>query len=607
MLTNASIVFQRFCLMTIFILLANALLAQNNSVQLSIEYYNKGEYTKAVEYFEELIKTDKNIPLVYDKYLESLLKLNEEKEARQLLRKLTKRFPDNVNYQVDEIFLERNFGDQKKFEEEFDQFIDDYTKKNNNLRVVSNILLRKREYQLAEKFFMVARKNKKNEFAYVQDLLTVYRSSGNEKGVIRESLNLLKLNPQNINYAQNILQSFISIENYQELETELIRLMQKDNQGAFNEMLVWLYIQIKQFDKAFIQARALDKRFDLMGSELLNLGQIAFKNKDYETAVKIYEYIIDKYPKSVNYAFAKQKLIETREEIVKNTFPVDLSQIKTLINEYSDLVEELGLRRNTAEAMRKMALLYAFYLEDHDTAISILSEAIKIPRTSYSFVGSCKLSLGDIYLLKNEPWESILLYSQVDKAYKDQAIGHEAKLKLAKMYYYKGNFELAQSNLDILKLATSRVIANDAMDLSLLIQDNLALDTSGEALFKFAKIDLLTFQKKFDAAIYDYQTLLLEFPNHSLSDEIFWNMAQINIRIGNISEALDNLDNILNLYMDDIYGDDALFLKAELFEKYLNREEEAMEIYKEILFQFPGSIYNAEARKRFRSLRGDYQ
>ena len=89
----------------------------------------------------------------------------------------------------------------------------------------------------------------------------------------------------------------------------------------------------------------------------------------------------------------------------------------------------------------------------------------------------------------------------------------------------------------------------------------------------------------------------MEFPNHSLSDEIFWNMAQINIRIGNISEALDNLDNILNLYMDDIYGDDALFLKAELFEKYLNREEEAMEIYKEILFQFPGSIYNAWSQK----------
>lgn len=598
---------RKFSLIFFMLFIATVLHAQNNIVQLSFEYFNKGEYSKAVEYFDELVKTDKNIPIIYDKYLESLLKLNEEKEARQLLKKLNRRFPENINYKMDEIFLERNFGKQKKFEEDFDQFINDYTKENNNLRNVSNILLRKREYQLAEKLFLVARKNKKNDFAYTQDLLTVYRSSGNENGVLRESLNLLKMNPQNINYAQNILQAFITVDNYDKLETELIRLMQKDKQGTYNEMLVWLYIQTKQFDKAFAQAKALDKRFDLMGSELLSLGQICFKNKDFETAVKIYEYIIDKYPKSINYAFAKQKLIETREEIVKNTFPVDLTQIKTLINEYSELVDELGLRRNTAEAMRKMALLYAFYLDEHDTAIGILSEAIKIPRTTHTFVGSCKLSLGDIYLLKSEPWESTLLYSQVDKAYKDQPIGHEAKLKLAKMYFYKGNFELAQSNLDILKLATSREIANDAMDLSLLIQDNLALDTSGEALLAFAQIDLLTFQKKYNNALDAYRKLLADFPNHSLSDEIFWSMAKINIRIGKISDAIDNLENILNLYMEDIYGDDALFLKAELFENYLNREEEAMEIYKEILFHFPGSVYNAEARKRFRSLRGDHQ
>ena len=212
--------------------------------------------------------------------------------------------------------------------------------------------------------------------------------------------------------------------------------MQRDEKGIYNEMMVWMYIQIKQFDRAFFQAKALDRRMDLMGSELLNLGQICFKNKAYDTSVKIYEYIIEKYPNSINYAYARQRLIETREEIVKNTFPVDLEQIKILIKDYSELIEELGLRRNTAEAMRKMALLYAFYLDEHDTSVAILTEAIKVPRTPYSFVGECKIDLGDIYLLKNEPWESTLLYAQVEKSYKDQPIGHEAKLKLANLFFY---------------------------------------------------------------------------------------------------------------------------------------------------------------------------
>lgn len=581
--------------------------AQESFVQLAFEYFNKGEYEKAVEYFKELSRDDDNWPVIYEKYLESYIKLNNEKEARQLLKKLTKKFPDNVIYEIDEIFLERNFGSQEEFNKEFDDFIDRYTRTEANLNEVAGRLMNKREFELAEKLFLVARKNRKNDFAYVQQLLNVYRSNGNEEGVIRESLKLLRVNPQNINYVQNILQSFINDQNYQKLETELIRLMQRDSEGTFNEMLVWLYIQIKQFDQAFIQAKALDRRFDLMGSELLKLGQICFRNKDYSTAIDIYTYVIQKYPKSGNYAFARQKLIETREEVVKNTYPVDIAQIRVLINDYNGLLEELGLKRTTAEAMRKMALLYAFYLQEHDTAISILSDAIQIPRTPHAFVGLCKLSLGDIYMLKNEPWESTLLYSQVDKSYKDEPIGHEAKLKLAKLYFYKGEFELAQASLDILKLATSREISNDAMDLSLLIQDNLALDTNSEALSAYAKIELLKFQKQYDRALEKYRDMLAIYRDHSLADEIYLSMATISMETGNFEEALQYLEQIITTYSKDIHGDDALFLKAQILEENLGRNEEALEIYRQILFDYPGSIYNAEARKRFRELRGDYQ
>jgi tetratricopeptide (TPR) repeat protein len=381
--------------------------------------------------------------------------------------------------------------------------------------------------------------------------------------------------------------------------------MQKDSDGTFNVMLIWTYVQVKQFENAFIQAKALDKRFDLYGTELIDLGKICFENKSYQTSINIYTYVVEKYPKSENYAIARQSLIETREEIIKNIYPVQTSQIRVLISDYSDLIKELGLKRTTAEAMRKMAMLYAFYLDENDSAILILNRAIAVPRTNHNFVGNCKLNLGDIYLLKNEPWESILLYSQVDKTYKEQTIGQEAKLSLAKLYFYQGDFQLAQENLDILKLATTREIANDAMDLSLLIQDNL--DTSDLALSMFANIELLKFQQKLDSAELMYNRMLTEFPNHSLCDEIYWNLAFVHLKMGDASRAVKDLDEILIKHKNDIYGDDALFMKADLFEKQLNKKEEAMELYKQILFDFPGSIYNAEARKRFRELRGDYQ
>jgi hypothetical protein len=70
-----------------------------------------------------------------------------------------------------------------------------------------------------------------------------------------------------------------------------------------------------------------------------------------------------------------------------------------------------------------------------------------------------------------------LLYSQVEKSNKEQPIGYEAKLRNAKLSYYKGDFELAQGPSGYSEDGHLPRIANDAMDLSLLIKDNMAMDT----------------------------------------------------------------------------------------------------------------------------------
>jgi TolA-binding protein len=213
--------------------------------------------------------------------------------------------------------------------------------------------------------------------------------------------------------------------------------------------------------------------------------------------------------------------------------------------------------------------------------------------------------MGDIYLLKNEPWEATLLYSQVEKSNKEQPIGYEAKLRNAKLSYYKGDFELAQGHLDILKMATSREIANDAMDLSLLIQDNTAMDTLGEAMKEYAFIELLLFQNKNEQALQGLNSLLEKYPKHSLTDEVYWLQAQIFMKENQNEKAIQQLEKIVVNYPLDILGDDAHFLMAKLYEEKLGEKEKAMEMYQNHLTKYPGSIYVAESRKRFRQLRGD--
>ena len=234
-----------------------------------------------------------------------------------------------------------------------------------------------------------------------------------------------------------------------------------------------------------------------------------------------------------------------------------------------------------------------------------MNETILLSRTNLRSKCKAKIDLGDIYLLKGEHWESTLLYSQVEKDMVEDPLGHEAKLKNAKLSYYKGDFELAQAHLDVLKLATSREISNDAMELSIMIQDNIGLDSTTDAMVEYAAIDLLLFQNKTAEALAKTDAMMLKFPNHSLTDELYWLKAKILLKIGDYKEAVLALEKIETLYPDDILGDNALFTLGTIYEERLKDAAKAMEVYQKFLLKYPASIYTVEARKRFRLLRGD--
>jgi tetratricopeptide (TPR) repeat protein len=286
---------------------------------------------------------------------------------------------------------------------------------------------------------------------------------------------------------------------------------------------------------------------------------------------------------------------------------VDTTEISHLIDDYRRMVAEIGINERTLEALRSEALLYAFYLNRKDSAIQILTKIIDTPGINIALKSQAKLDLGDIYLLNGEPWESTLLYSQVEKSQNDQPLGYEAKLRNAKLSYYKGEFELAQSHLDILKLATSREIANNAMALSLLIQDNTVFDSTDHAMQAYAQVELDLFQNKYDLALKKLEILTVQYPGHSLTDEILWLKANILLELGAFQQAIDQLSQVVEGYEYDILSDDAYFLMGSIYEDQLKDTIEAMRIYNDFLVRFPGSIYSAEARKRYRALRGDFK
>ncbi len=595
-----------FCLFFVQIM---PLLAQNTTEILALaeQYISNQEYDKARETLEKVTK-GKNFILVYPAYLQTLLKLKDFKEAEKTAKKAVKENPQNPVYRIDVALVLEQAKQIEKADKENNKIVDEIKKQPDEVILTAHeywLKLEKPEW--ANKLIAETRKSRNQRNLFALEMAETYRNLNQTEKMIEEYILYATQNQANLETVKGYLQDNLQKpENFDKLEKMLLTETQKDNQeSAYNELLLWLYLQQKRFLRAFVQAKSLDKRYQMGGSEMLNIGQIALKNQDYEGAKSFFEYVVQTYPNTENYSFARNLYLKTREEIIKNSYPTNLEDIKSLVGDYDKLIQELGKTTRTLDAMRSKALLLAFYLDKKEEAIAQLEEALtlSVGRTDYS--AKCKIDLGNIYLLKNETWEATLLYSQAEKLRKEDPIGYEAKLQNAKLSYYKGEFELAKEHLDILKQATTREISNDAIDLSLFIQDNTAEDSLGVALQAFSKIELMIFQNKQESATEGLKLLKKSYPESSLSDDILLLQAKLAMKMGKFEDAVAFLSEIIIHHPDDILGDDAEFLTGKIQEDNLKNKEKAMEHYEKILTKYPGSIYVAEARKRFRTLRGD--
>ncbi|MGL1884889.1 MAG: hypothetical protein OCD76_00130 [Reichenbachiella sp.] len=594
-------------LLYLIILFSNIALAQTNQeIQLANEYYIQGDYEKARGIYEQLINNKKNIPGIHNNYFNLLLSTNDYKSAEKYIRRAQKYYPTNIYYKIDEGIVYSASGNEEAADEKFIEVIESISDNQFLTRTAAQYFTNRQQTAYALKTYQIGRKASNDPTLFSLELANTFRLLDQKENMINEYLVFASLRPNNLRYVKNILQSILQNPDDIELfQMILIEKIQKNPDSIQNaELLIWAYMQQNDFNGAYRQAVALVKRHGEDPSRIMSIARIAKSNESYLEAEEIYQYIVDNFAQSRFYSLARNEIIDVKSIMVKSEYPIDTNSVRDLTFRYQDLIEEVGINNQTIEAYRSKALLHAFYLDEKDSAILILNEIIATPRISKNLTAESKLDLGDIYLLADEPWESTLLYSQVEKDMQSSRIGYEAKLKNAKLSYYLGNFELAKSHLDVLKTSTTKEIANDALSLSLLITNNTAFDTSDFVMKEFAFIELLQFQNKIDAALVSYQEMLVNYPDHSIVQYIYWRLANLNVDIGGYENALLYLSLIEEKYATDLYGDDAAYLKAKIYEDKLDPTY-AMELYKAFIIQYPGSIYVAEARKSFRRLRGD--
>jgi outer membrane protein assembly factor BamD (BamD/ComL family) len=577
-------------------------------IPLANEYLQKEDFQKAKIHYELAIKKNASLEEVYPGYVQSLIRLNENSMAEKFFRKLIKNEPTNIYYKYDYILFLKRIG-SKDFEKITQKTIKECLDYPQNSDLGVSYLLAKKEYELLELVILAFRYVQKNTTAYYKEMAEVKKTQGNQREMSEELLMGFMVNNEPIEQSKYVLQNYLTepaeMEHFRIL---LLELAQSDPlNNMVTELLLWLFVQQKDFSSAAIQAKALDKRYKLNGEKQEEVADLALENKEYDVAIRIYETIVKDYPRTTNYYQARAKSVSAKEQKIKSKFPVDKNELYSLAKNYLDLISETNTSSSTQVYKHEadLALLYGFYLNKLDSAIMIMNQALKKSAFDKKFQAQAKLHLGDLYLLDNQPWESTLLYSQVELMEKDQLLGHEAKLRNAKLYYYQGDFKLAEEQMDVLKLATSREISNDAIQLSVLIQDNIAEDTTGYALKRYAAVELLIFQNKWKEANKELEELYKEYKAKSLKDDILFLEAKIARQFGQYQIAIVKLEQLLQEHTTDILADDAAYQIAQMYEYQLKDREKAMECYNKIVTQFPASIHVVEARKKYREIRGD--
>ena len=577
--------------------------------QLAMQFFQARHYEKALELYEKLYREQPS-SFYYMYYLQCLIELKEYKRAEKLIKELRKSDPRATKYMVDLGYLYSREGNGEKARKLYEEAMKELGPNQQQVFNLANAFLLKGENSYAIEVYLKGRELLRGTYPFSFELANIYQRTGNFQGMFEEYLNLLEVNESYLKTVQDRLQNILiddseNAKNEQFREALLTRVQRYPDNPVYADLLWWYSIQQKDFELALIQSKALDRRRQEQGDRILQLAQLAVANEQYGVALDAFTYLTGKGEAFPYYDISRVEWVNTRFLQVTSHGTPSPKELTDLEKEFFKVLERVGENRTSISLMQNLAHLEAFYLSNPETAQELLYRAIDLKDIGPKEKAFCKLELGDILLFFGDVWEATLLYQQVYQDFKYDVLGQTAKFKNTKLSFYIGEFGWAKAQADILKAATDKLIANDALALSILIGENYDPDSTTIGLFIYSRADLLSFKNQDREALQLLDSIPLLFGYHPLLDDVLLKKANIYMKLGEYNVADSLFHEITTDYPDEVTADRALFLRAGLQEKEMNESTTAMELYARLLDRYPSSIYVIDARKRYRMLRGD--
>ncbi|VXB36157.1 conserved exported hypothetical protein [Flavobacterium sp. 9AF] len=584
----------------LFILFFFYLTVHSQNEQLALDYYEKGEFDKAVTLLEQIIVKQPSNYYFFQRIIDCYQQLEQFEKAEKMILERKKRFDQPILY-IDLGYHYQLQKQEDKAKKQYELAIKEIEKQPAYAYQIGNGFEKKVLIDWALKAYEKGQEiNPELNFDYQIALLQ--GQLGNIEVMADKLLDFAYEKRDNTAVVQNYLTRFIADEaqstflNY--LKKTLLVRTQKNPDIYWNQFLSWLYVQQKEYGKAFIQEKAIYKRNQESLSSIVSLANMAAEDNQKEDAITMMEFVLENTNDAILQVETHAFLMRIKiEEVSVQEYGKITSELKTLLEKY-------GFTSNAIELIRLDAHFQAFNLNNPKEAILILNKALELPLNNRQ-IAEVKMELADILIYDEKFNQAILYYAQVEDNMKNDAIAHEASMKMARANYYKNDFDWALQQVKVLKQSASLLIANDAVELFLLIQDNSYEDSTRVALTAFAKADLLLYQKKQEQALNEFITILEKYKGDTIEDEALYKIATIYYRKKEYQQAISYYKQILDDHADGIFVDEALFFSAEIYRNEIQEPDKAKPLYEKMIFEHADSIYFTEARKQFRILRGD--
>lgn len=585
----------------LFILLPWSLVsAQNLSVATS--YYNLGQFENAVLAYEAVLERTPTNPLAVVGLVKSYRQLKQSAKAISLLDKSLQQSPERLEYLLELGITYNSLEEKEKATASFEAIITALQKEPRQAIKAANQF---KDYNLLSytiKAYEIAMAYNEH-YNFDIEIGRLYGELGNYAGMFDSYLSYMQKSPSYIYAAKRLIDQFIEEDPENEANKILRKTLLKRNQQSpdilNNEMLSWLFVQEKQYRKAFVQERAIYKQTQDGIPQILEIADIAQQNKDYETAITAYEFVIENAGITSFLIKAKRELlnIEILEANTKKYAQINESYLQ-LIETYKHSPEIVQLQLDYAKFL-------GFQQDRKSEAIAFLKPLAK-KNSSAVDIAKIQLLVGDILVLDGKFNQALIYYTKAQQQLKNHPLAQEASFKIAKTSYYKGDFDWANTQLNVLKESTTQLIANDAMELSLLIYDSTKeeSDLSEAALKLYAQGELLLFQGQKEKALEIFEQVLVQYANTAIEPNALYQKALLQNEMQQPALAIENLEKLIQLFPLSLLVDDAYFMLGNLHEN-LAQVEAAKKAYEKIIFHHADSIHYVDARKAFRKLRGD--